>query len=267
MRREGFPCCARVLRTATTLAHRSRSSIPHQRFRTAFRARYWNSSRRFTVHLRASARAALSRMPMRFLTALVIALVCFSAPARASVEHLDLAAMVAKADGSAVGTITARRVVRIDSEIDGPELYFTILTLEGRSLATDAPVTLELVYAGGFVDAKHGVWNSEAPAADDVALGSRVVVFYAYTENMGGGMSGNALYAAHGGLYRTFDARRGAIVQGRGAGYAVDANLTLAELRTRVAQLELERRAREAAARKAAAGANDTKVRANEARR
>lgn len=204
---------------------------------------------------------------MRFLIALVLASVCLGAPARASVERLDLAAMVAKADGSAVGTITARRVVRIDSEIDGPELYFTILTLEGRTLATDAPVTLELVYAGGFVDAKHGVWNSEAPAADDVALGNEVVVFYAHTPNMGGGMSGNALYAAHGGIYRTFAARRGAIVQGRGEGYAVDANVTLADLRARVAKLELERRAREAAARKAAASATDAKPATNEARR
>ena len=207
---------------------------------------------------------------MRFLTALVCAAVCLTAPAHASIERLDLPALVAQADGSVVGTITARRVVRIDSEIDGPELYFTILTIAGRTLGGDTPLTVDVVYAGGFVDAKHGVWNSEAPSADDVALGNQVVVFYAHTENMGGGMSGNAIYAAHGGLYRTFDARRGAIVQGRGAGYGVDVNVTLTELRARVAKLELERRAREEAARRAAGAkpaATDAKARSNEERR
>lgn len=194
---------------------------------------------------------------MKILTALVLAAACLAPAAHASVERLDLAALVARADGSVVGTITDRRVVRIDSEIDGPELYFTILTITGHRLASETPITVEVVYAGGFVDAKHGVWNSEAPSADDVALGNRVVVFYAHTANMGGGMSGNAIYAAHGGLYRTFDARRGAIVAGRGEGYGVDANLTLADLRARVAKLELERRAREEAAKRAADAAKD----------
>jgi hypothetical protein len=211
---------------------------------------------------------------MKILTALVLAAACLAQAAHASIERLDLAALVARADGSVVGTITDRRVVRIDSEVDGPELYFTVLTIAGHALggtgstpASEKPVTIEVVYAGGFVDAKHGVWNSEAPSADDVALGNRVVVFYAHTANMGGGMSGNAIYAAHGGLYRVFDARRGAIVQGRSEGYGVDANVTLAELRTRVAKLEAERRAREEAAQRAAGTGTEAKPRSNEDRR
>jgi hypothetical protein len=88
----------------------------------------------------------------------------------------------------------------------------------------------------GFVDATHGVWNSEAPKTDDQKVGNRVVAFYKWTDNMGGGQSGNALFAWHGGLYRTFEAPKGVIVQGRGAGYAVPQNLTLEDLRSRIVQ-------------------------------
>jgi hypothetical protein len=83
-----------------------------------------------------------------------------------------------------------------------------------------------------------GVFNSEAPSADDIAIGNKVVAFYKWTNNMGGDLSGNALYASHGGLYRTFTARtNGVIVQGRGEGYAITSNRTLVELRQQVNQV------------------------------
>ncbi|MFO1008691.1 MAG: hypothetical protein U1F29_01355 [Planctomycetota bacterium] len=168
----------------------------------------------------------------------VAALLCAFAPsARASIERLDLAAIVVKSDGAIEGTITRSRVVRIDDAKDGPELYFTLLTIEGRSLADGTPRTVEVFFAGGFVDARHGVFNSEAPAADDVRLGNKIVAFYKHTDNAGGGMAGNALYAAHGGLYRAFDAAQGAIVQGRGDGYALVENVRLDALRAQVAEL------------------------------
>jgi len=175
--------------------------------------------------------------------------------ASAAVERLDLGTMVERADAGIVGTITRQRVVRVDHPLDGPELYYTFLTIEGRVLGGQELRTVEVLFAGGFLDRTQGVWNSEAPAADEVALGKRVVAFYKYTPNAGGDVAGNALYAAHGGLFRTFEARRGTIVQGRGEGYAVDGNLTLDDLEARVrvltaaklARLEEERRAREAA--------------------
>jgi hypothetical protein len=174
---------------------------------------------------------------------LSLAFVGALAPAgAASIERLDLPAMVAKSDGAVEGVITRRRVVRIDHPVDGPELYFTLLTIEGRSLADGAPLAVEVLHAGGFVDARNGVFNSEAPAADDTRVGNRVVAFYKHSGNVGGGLAGNALYAAHGGLFRTFRAAKGEIVQGRGAGYAVSSNIELASLRARVAELSREKR-------------------------
>jgi hypothetical protein len=155
---------------------------------------------------------------------------------RAEIERLSLGEMVARTDNAIYGTITQKKVIRIDHPKDGPELYFTSLTIEGTSLRDGKPTTATVWFGGGFVDATHGVWNSEAPKTDDQRVGNRVVAFYKWTDDMGGGQSGNALFAWHGGLYRTFDAPKGVIVQGRGTGYAVPENLTLDDLRGRIVQ-------------------------------
>ena len=55
----------------------------------------------------------------------------------AQIERLDLGQMVSKADHAVFGTIVDRQVIRIDHPEDGPELYFTTLTIEGRSLRTN----------------------------------------------------------------------------------------------------------------------------------
>jgi len=167
-----------------------------------------------------------------------------SAPsfARAEIERLTLPQIVEKSDDVIYGTITARKVIRIDHPKDGPELYFTSLTIEGTSLRDEKPITATVWFGGGFVDATHGVWNSEAPTTDDQKIGNRVVAFFKWADNMGGGLSGNALYAWHGGLYRTFEAPKGVIVQGRGAAYAVSQNVTLADLRAQIASLAKSRR-------------------------
>jgi hypothetical protein len=163
------------------------------------------------------------------------ALVATATLGRAEIERLSLQQMVAKTDNVVYGKITEKKVIRIDHPKDGPELYFTSLTIEGTSLRDGKPLTVTVWFGGGFVDATHGVWNSEAPKTDDQKIGNRVVAFYKWTENLGGDLSGNALYAWHGGLYRTFDAPKGVIVQGRGAAYAVPQNLTLTDLRAQVA--------------------------------
>jgi hypothetical protein len=170
-----------------------------------------------------------------------LALAAGGALARAEIEHLTLQEIVAKTDNVIYGTITAKKVIRIDHPIDGPELYFTRLTIEGKSLRDDKPLTVDVWFGGGFIDATHGVWNSEAPKVDDQKIGNRVMAFYKWADNLGGDLSGNALYAWHGGLYRTFEAPKGVIVQGRGATYAVAQNVTLSDLRAQIAELAKNR--------------------------
>jgi hypothetical protein len=172
------------------------------------------------------------------LFAAAAALVASATLAWASIQRLDLATMMQVADNAIVGTITQRETIRIDHPVDGQELYFTALTIEGHSLKDDKNVTVDVWFGGGFVDPKHGVHNSEAPSDDDQKVGNKVVAFYRWEENMGGDHAGNALYAWHGGLFRTFEARNGkTIVQGRGDGYAIPANVELGELATQVKAL------------------------------
>ena len=171
-------------------------------------------------------------MPLTAVACLVAA-----ALGTAQIERLDLSQMVSKTDNAVFGTITNKDVIRIDHPKDGPELYFTTLTIEGRSLRNDEAVTVDVTFAGGFIDSEHGVHNSEAPSADDVRVGNRVVAFYKWVDNMGGDLAGNALYAAHGGLFRTFEARNGTVVQGRGEGYAVPTNVGLAALKQQIVTL------------------------------
>lgn len=174
------------------------------------------------------------------LTALVlggIALASAAVVGTAQIERLDLNQMVRRSDDGIVGTITGRNVIRIDHPVDGPELYFTSLTIEGRSLSTDEPRTVDVWFGGGFVSPTEGVFNSEAPSMDDQKIGNKVVAFFRHEENMGGDLSGNALMTWHGGLYRTFESRRTTFVQGRGDGYAIPTNVRLADLDSQVKSL------------------------------
>lgn len=155
----------------------------------------------------------------------------------AQIERLTLAQMVQRADNCVAGRIVSSEVFRVDHPIDGPELYFTTLRVEGKSLYTGADLSVPVTFAGGVMPDGQGVWNSEAPSADDTALGNEVVVFYKWTDNMGGDVAANALYAAHGGLYRVMTGRKAKVVLGRGKGYAVDANTKLADLTSAIAKL------------------------------
>lgn len=156
----------------------------------------------------------------------------------AQIVRLDLPGMVAMADNAVIGTITQREVIRIDHPVDGPELYFTALTVQGRSLFTNQPTTADVWFGGGFINETEGVHNSEAPSADDQKIGNQVVVFYRFEPNMGGDHAGNALICWHGGLFRTFQTRTGkTIVQGRGEGYAIESNIELGDLEVAVQKL------------------------------
>lgn len=160
-----------------------------------------------------------------------------AASAWSQIERLDLAQMVAKTDGCVVGKIVGSSVKRVDHPVDGEKLYFTTLTIEGRSLYNGRAVSVPVTFAGGFITPEDGVWNSEAPNVNDTRVGTQVVAFYKWTDNMGGDVAANALYAAHGGLYRVVDSRGPAIVLGRGAGYAIDANTKLDALTESIAKL------------------------------
>ncbi len=158
------------------------------------------------------------------------ALVAIGLTGQAQIERLTLEEMVQKTDNAIYGEIVSSEVIRIDSEIDGPELYFTHLTIEGESLVDGEPITSIVTFPGGFINDEEGVWNSEAPSADDTKLGNQVVAFWKHLDNAGGGLECDFLYASHGGIYRTVDSPKGTIVMGRGDGYAIDANTRLVDL-------------------------------------
>lgn len=156
--------------------------------------------------------------------------------AAAQIERLDLDQMVARADNAVLGRIVASEVVRIDHPIDGPANYFTHLTVEGTSLYDGQPIRATVTFGGGFISPTEGVYNSEAPSADETRVGNEVVVFYKWTDNMGAGLAGNALYAWHGGIYRVAATRKGAVVLGKGDGFAIQSNVRAADLRTQIAE-------------------------------
>lgn len=180
-------------------------------------------------------------MKLSLLNLTVAALLAAGSLATAQIERLDLPTMVAKTDDSVVGTIVSKEVIRIDHPVDGPELYYTTLKIEGQSLQDGKTFEIDVTFPGGFIDAKNGVYNSEAPSADETKVGNKVVAFYKRA-NMGGDLVANALYASHGGLYRTFQHRGETLVQGRGEGYAITNNVALHTLERDVAQMAKAKR-------------------------
>ena len=161
----------------------------------------------------------------------------------ASIENLTLPQMVQRIDNAIYGEILSKRVETVALPDGSGEMFFTTLTIKGTSLLNNAASTIEISYPGGFLDEEHGVYNSEEPSADDVRIGNRVVAFYKWSPDMGGGFASNALYASHGGLFRTFVSRKGqTIVQGRGPGYAVATNQLLSGLEKQAQELYAKRK-------------------------
>ena len=167
----------------------------------------------------------------------VLALAAASAVGVAQIERLTLDQMVQKTDDAIVGTIIKSKVFRVDHPIDGPELYFTTLTVHGNSMTDGKSKEVEVTFAGGFVSETEGVWNSEAPSADEIKIGNRVVAFHKWLDNMGGDVSAHVLYASHGGLFRVVSTRKGEVVLGKGAGYAISGNFELEQLDAEITKL------------------------------
>lgn len=155
----------------------------------------------------------------------------------AQIQRLNLQQMVDATDDAVYAEIVGKRVFRIDHPIDGPELYFTTLTLKGRSLENGKSRTVEVTFPGGFINDHEGVYNSEAPSAEDTRIGNQVVAFFGWVDNMGGDLAANVLWASHGGLYRTVEGPQGTVVLGRGDGYAIGTNRKLTELDTAIRTL------------------------------
>ena len=153
------------------------------------------------------------------------------------IQRLNLDQMVAKSDNAVFAKIIDRDVFRIDHAVDGPNLYYTTLTIKGRSLVNGRQVTTKVTYPGGFLANGDGVWNSEAPTQENTQVGKTALFFYKWSDNMGGDVNGNALFASHGGLFRTVESPAGTMVLGRGDGYAIQNNTALRDLETIVPQI------------------------------
>ena len=59
---------------------------------------------------------------------------------------------------------------------------------------------------------------------------------------MGGDVPANAPYAGHGGVFRVVAGPGGPVVLGRGPGFAVSENISLAALQSEIGTLKQERR-------------------------
>ena len=184
----------------------------------------------------AGKRTPMTPRPRVLVPCLLSALLCASA--RAQIKSFTLEEMVRTADRAVQGQIVAERVSRVDSARDGADLYYTTITIQGRTLGDAQAITVDVTFRGGFVSDTEGVFNSEAPAKDDVKVGKHVLAFYRWTDDMGGGMAANQLVAAHGGLYRVVEGTRGAAVLGRGEGYAIKNNVRLEQLESAVRLLK-----------------------------
>ena len=155
----------------------------------------------------------------------------------AQIERLTLDQMVQKTDDAIVGTITQSKVFRVDHPVDGPELYYTTLTIQGNSMNDGHDFQVEVTFPGGFINENEGVWNSEAPSADEIQIGNRVVAFFGWTNNMGGDVAGYSLYASHGGIYQVAKSGSKEVVLGKGAGYAVSSNWEIDKLDQEITRL------------------------------
>ena len=171
------------------------------------------------------------------LLGLAAGLALFAAVGSAQIERLNLGQMVQRTDEAVRGRIVATEVIRVDHPTDGPELYYTHLEVEGTSLYSAKPTTLTVTFPGGFISPEEGVHNSEAPSTDEVKVGNEVIVFSKWSDNMGGDVASNALYASHGGIYQVVKARNGEVALGKGDGYAISANVTVSDLKSKISAL------------------------------
>ena len=157
-------------------------------------------------------------------------------PSRAAIEALDLQTMMTRVDQAVRGKVVDRTVFRVNHPVEG-RMFFTTITIEGTSLIDGKDVTVPVTYLGGFLSPEEGTRISEMPQNHVTQVGKEIVAFYRWSDDMGYGVSANALYAAHGGVYTVVGKGSKEIVLGRGDGYAIEANTAITELRPRVQKI------------------------------
>lgn len=151
----------------------------------------------------------------------------------ASIRSLTLEEMLVQVDNAVVGEIVDSHVFRADDPVHGT-MYFTTITVDGTSLVDGAPLEVGVTFLGGWIDENEGTTTSVTPDPNEVAVGKRVVAFYAYTDDMGYGVAANQMIASHGGVFPLVQRRSKVLALGKGQGFAIDQNVELAKLRTRV---------------------------------
>ena len=171
------------------------------------------------------------------LASLALALTASSTTAQ--VKAMDLPEMVQACDHAVYGQILSKKVSRVDGT-DGYPRYFTTLTIAGRTMDDGTAVQVDVSYPGGFLSEDEGYWHSESPGDDETKVGSHIIAFYKWMPAMGGAHTTNWLYANHGGLYQSVQGPKGALVLGRGKGYAVAKNLQVTDLEKAVRQIRIE---------------------------
>ena len=189
------------------------------------------------------------KKPLLIPTSLLagLALAVAGSVGQAQVRELSLTEITNQTDNGVLGTIVGSRVVDLGNEVDGFGLYYTIVTIEGKSVFDDRKITVDIASRGGWIDKEHGIgsWDSEAPQATEIAVGREVLAYYMWSENIGSGVGANILYASHGSLFRTAKSPTGTVVLGRGQGYAIDKNIKFDTLRVATRKIRKEAQLRE----------------------
>ena len=156
--------------------------------------------------------------------------------ALACIEALDLEKMMSKTDACIRGTITDVQTVRSTINDTDWARIFTVVTVEGEDLYSGQPRTLEMAFMGGTHQGETELVSS-MPAVSDYRIGNNVVAFSAPISSWGENV-GRCLYATYGGLYREVQTRKGPIVLGKGADFAIENNVRIADLKTSIAAIQ-----------------------------
>jgi len=159
----------------------------------------------------------------------------------ACIEELDLQKMVSKTDVAVHGTITNVRTVKFTPENDD-RLIFTILTVEGKSLYSNKTTSVDAAFLGGTYQGDSMMVTS-MPAPSEYRLGNEVVIFSGPVEGWGPEID-RCVYAAMGGIFRTINTKNGAVVLGKGEGFAVESNQLVSELGSSIVLAQKNKEAR-----------------------
>ena len=173
---------------------------------------------------------------LRWLTASAAILLLMQA-GNACIEELDLQKMISKTDIAVQGTITDVRTVKYTPENDDLLIY-TIVTIEGTSLYDSSPITVDAAFLGGTFEGESMMVTS-MPAPSEYRLGNDVVVFSGTVQGWGPDID-RCVYASMGGIFRTIDSRNGAVVLGKGKGFAIEGNQLVSTLISDIAKATSE---------------------------